>query len=92
VDLERVLSDNSLYPSELFEYAVDQMMLFLSSEITPADLSELIVEDICACDEANEKTKGYLARRPKTHSLRARGSLFPGDLTPNRLTWREVAP
>jgi len=44
VDLERVLSDNSLYPAELFEYAVDQMML------------------------------------------------FPGDLTPNRLTWREVAP
>ena len=44
VQLQRALTDNSLYPAELFEYAVDQMML------------------------------------------------FPGDLTPNRLTWREVAP
>jgi len=44
VSLERNLSDNSLYPGELFEYGIDQLLL------------------------------------------------FPGNLTSNRLTWREVAP
>jgi len=37
VDLERVLSDNSLYPGELFEYGVDQILAY-PQDLTPSRL------------------------------------------------------